>query len=319
MIVAPRIDAAAHQLGERTIDFHRTVAVMAIVNRTPDSFYDKGATFALDAAVEAGVEAFAAGADLLDVGGVKFAPGPPLPIDEEADRVIPFVRELAQHGPVSVDTFHPEVARRAIAAGAAVINDTTGLHDPAMAEVVADSDALLVVAHSVAKPRTRLVGPSYGDIVGEVRAFLDSRVDLALARGVRPEQIIVDPGHDLNKNTLHSLKITRRLGEFADSGYPLLVALSNKDFIGESLNRERTERLSGSLASAVWCATQGARIVRVHNVPETVDAIHMFEAIQGWRTPAYLRHNMPMLGAEMQDIEMQSADIPGDELQEARV
>src|SRR5690606_12071411 len=145
------------------------------------------------------------GADLLDVGGVKFAPGPQLPVEEEAARVVPFVRELAAHGPVSVDTFHPEVARRSIQAGAAVINDTTGLHDPAMADVVADSDALLVVAHSVAKPRTKLVGPRYNDVVGEVLEFLKERVELALSHGVRPEQIIVDPGHDLNKNTLHSL------------------------------------------------------------------------------------------------------------------
>lgn len=298
MIAEPRIDAKLHRLGDTTIDFHRRVAVMAIVNRTPDSFYDRGATFELDAALRAGLQAFDDGADLLDVGGVKFAPGPPLPVEEEADRVVPFVRELAQHGPVSVDTFHPEVARRAIEAGAAVINDTTGLHDPEMASVVADSEALLVIAHSVAKPRTRLVGPMYTDVVAEVLEFLESRVELALARGVRPEQIIVDPGHDLNKNTLHSLEITRRLEEFAGLGYPLLVALSNKDFIGESLHRERSERLSGSLSSAVWCATQGARIVRVHNVPETVDAIHMFEAIQGWREPAYLRHNMPLVGAD---------------------
>lgn len=299
MIVTPRIDAASHRLGPHEFDFHERVAVMAIVNRTPDSFYDKGATFALDAAVQAGMAAFAAGADLLDVGGVKFAPGPPLPIEEESDRIVPFVRELASHGPVSVDTFHPEVARRAIAAGAAVINDTTGVHDPEMANVVADSDALLVIAHSLAAPRTRLVGPSYFDVVAEVREFLDTRVELALSRGVRPEQIIIDPGHDLNKNTLHSLEITRRLEEFADSGFPLLVALSNKDFIGESLGRERHDRLSGSLASAVWCATQGARMVRVHNVPETVDAIHMFEAIQGWRRPRLLRHNQPFLGPEL--------------------
>lgn len=310
MIVTPRIDAATHRLGAREIDFRSRVAVMAIVNRTPDSFYDRGATFALDAAIQAGLTAFEAGADLLDVGGVKFAPGPPLPVDEESARIVPFVRELATHGPVSVDTFHPEVARRAIKAGAAVINDTTGLHDPAMADVVADSDALLVIAHSVAAPRTRLVGPSYLDVVGEVREFLDSRVELALSRGVRPEQIIVDPGHDLNKNTMHSLEITRRLEEFADTGYPLLVALSNKDFIGESLGRERHERLSGSLASAVWCATQGARIVRVHNVPETVDAIHMFEAIQGWRTPQVLRHNQPFLGPELHSDLISEAATP---------
>lgn len=299
MIITPRIDAATHRLGQTDIDFHRRVAVMAIVNRTPDSFYDRGATFQLDAAVAAGATAFEAGADLLDVGGVKFAPGPPLPVEEESERVVPFVRELAAHGPVSVDTFHAEVARRAIAAGAAVINDTTGLHDPEMASVVADSDVLLVIAHSVAKPRTKLVGPLYHDVVAEVQAFLRERIDRALARGVRPEQIIIDPGHDLNKNTLHSLEITRRLEEFTREGYPLLVALSNKDFIGESLNRERHNRLSGSLASAVWCATQGARIVRVHNVPETVDAMRMFEAIQGWREPAYLRHNQPLPGPHL--------------------
>lgn len=299
MIVAPRIHAPFHRLGQNDFNFQERVAVMAIVNRTPDSFYDKGATFELDAAVQAGMNAFEAGADLLDVGGVKFAPGPPLPAEEEAERVVPFIRELAVHGPVSVDTFHPEVARLSIAAGAAVINDTTGLHDPAMADVVADSDALLVVAHSIAKPRTKLVGPLYNDVVGEVLSFLEARVELALSRGVRPEQIIVDPGHDLNKNTLHSLEITRRIEEFTQTGYPLLVALSNKDFIGESLNRERKERLAGSLSSAVWCASQGARIIRVHNVPETVDAIHMFEAIQGWRKPAYLRHNQPIPGPEL--------------------
>lgn len=296
MSQTPRIDAATHRLGREQFDFHSRVAVMAIVNRTPDSFYDKGATFELDAAIQAGLAAFEAGADLLDVGGVKFAPGPQLPVDEEAERVVPFVRELAAHGPVSVDTFHPEVARRAIEAGAAVINDTTGLHSPEMAEVVADSDALVVIAHSLAEPRTPLPGPQYRDVVSEVLEFLDARIELALSRGVRPEQIIVDPGHDLNKNTLHSLEITRRLGEFAQSGYPLLVALSNKDFIGETLDKDRHERLYGSIASAVWCASEGARIVRVHNVAETVDAMHMFEAIQGWRQPSYLRHNMPLTG-----------------------
>lgn len=282
-----------HQLGETAIDFHRRVAVMAIVNRTPDSFYDQGATFSLDRAVAAAAAAFQAGADLVDVGGVKFAPGPALPVEEECERVLPLIREAAQHGPVSVDTFHAKVARRAIAEGASVINDTTGLHDPAMADIVADSDALLVIAHSAAAPRTELPGPTYTDVVAEVSEFLTERIELALSRGVRPEQIVVDPGHDLNKNTLHSLELTQRLAEFTRFGYPLLVALSNKDFIGETLNRAREDRLAGSLASAVWCAAQGARIVRVHNVAETVDAMRMFEAIQGWREPEYLQHNMP--------------------------
>lgn len=296
--VEAAIEHPVRRFGDRNIDLSRRIAVMAVVNRTPDSFYDQGATFALDAAVAAGAAAFEAGADLVDVGGVKFAPGPPLPIDEECERVIPLVRELAQLGAVSVDTFQPEVARRAIAAGAAVINDTTGVHDPAMADVVADSDATLVVAHSRASPRTQLPMPHYDDVVAEVRAFLDERVALAESRGVPRERLIIDPGHDLNKNTRHSLELTRRLGELANSGLPLLVALSNKDFIGESLGRARDERLPGSLAAAVYCALQGARLLRVHNVRESVDAARMVESIWGWRDPVALVHNMRPEGNE---------------------
>lgn len=296
----PVLHVANHVLGTTPIDFRRRLATMAIVNRTPDSFYDNGATFELEAAVAAGARAFGQGADIVDVGGVKFAPGPAVPINVEAERVVPCVREISQIGPVSVDTFHPEVARRALAAGAAVINDTTGLHDPEMASVVADSDALIVIAHSAAAPRENLPGPHYANVVREVLDFLEARIELALHRGVRPEQIIVDPGHDLNKNTLHSLEITRNLGRFAALGYPLLVALSNKDFIGESLGRQKHERLAGSLSSAVFCALQGARILRVHNVTETVDAMRMLEVTLGWRHPAYLRHNMPAPGAEPQ-------------------
>ena len=283
------------RIGPRTFDFDREVAVMAIVNRTPDSFYDRGATFALEAAVEAAHAAIAQGADWIDIGGAKFAPGPPIPVDEEADRVVPVVAALADAGAViSVDTFHPEVARRAIAAGAHVINDTTGIRDPAMAEVVADSDATIVVTHSLAAPRTPYPQPAYGDVVAEVAAFLAERVDRARAYGVPDERIVIDPGHDLNKNTLHSLELTRRLGEIAALGHPLLVALSNKDFIGESLGRrDRSDRVSGSLAAAVYAILRGARIVRVHNVRETVDAVRMVEAIEGWREPVFLEHNMP--------------------------
>lgn len=271
---------------------------MAIVNRTPDSFYDNGATYGLDAAVASGIAAFDAGADLVDVGGVKFAPGPALPVDEEIERVVPVVRELAQRGPVSVDTFQPAVAAAAIAAGAAVINDTTGVHDPAIADVVADSDASLVIAHSLAAPRTQLPQPRYDDVVDQVAAFLRQRVEVAVAHGVPLERIIIDPGHDLNKNTRHSLELTRRLGELTSLGLPLLVALSNKDFVGETLDRPRDERLAGSLAAAVFCATQGARMVRVHNVAETIDALRMVEAVLGWREPAYVLHNTRPEGNE---------------------
>ncbi|GAA5203039.1 dihydropteroate synthase [Microbacterium jejuense] len=273
------------------LDLSRHIAVMAIVNRTPDSFYDRGATFALDAAVAAGVAAVEAGAEIVDVGGVKFAPGPPVRVEDEIARVVPVVRELAPITRVSVDTFHPAVAAAAIEAGAAIINDTTGLHDPAMADVVAAGEAGVVIAHSLAAPRTQHPLPRYDDVIGDIAGFLASRRDLALQRGVPPERIVLDPGHDLNKNTRQTLELTRRLDELVALGSPLLVALSNKDFVGETLDRERGDRLAGSLAAAVYCALHGARIVRAHNVRETVDAMRMVEAILGWRDPVYELHN----------------------------
>ncbi|MFB9310826.1 dihydropteroate synthase [Agromyces hippuratus] len=280
------------RIGPREFDFSREVAVMAIVNRTPDSFYDRGRTEALDAAVAAATLAIEQGADWIDVGGAKFAPGPAIPAEEEIERVVPVVAALAGSGAViSVDTFLPAVARAAISAGAHVVNDTTGIHDPAMAEVVAETGATIVVTHSLAKPRTPYPSPRYGDVVAEVSAFLTERVALAESRGVASDRIIVDPGHDLNKHTLHSLELTRRLGEITSLGYPTLVALSNKDFVGESLGRPREQRIEGSIAAAVYCVMQGARIVRVHNVRETVDAMRMVEAIEGWREPVFLEHN----------------------------
>jgi dihydropteroate synthase len=280
------------RIGPREFDFAREVAVMAIVNRTPDSFYDKGRTDALDAAVAAAHRAIDEGADWIDVGGAKFAPGPAIPVGEEIERVVPVVAALAGSGAViSVDTFHPEVARAAMEAGAHVVNDTTGLHDPVMADVVAETGATIVVTHSLAAPRTPYPSPRYADVVAEVTEFLGERTALAEARGVAHERIIVDPGHDLNKHTLHSLELTRRLGEVTALGYPTLVALSNKDFVGESLGRPREQRVEGSIAAAVYCVLQGARIVRVHNVRETVDAMRMIGAIEGWREPVFLEHN----------------------------
>ena len=265
---------------------------MAIVNRTPDSFHDKGRTFDLEPAIEAVRAAAAAGADWIDIGGVPFAPGPEVPAAEEIDRVLPVVEAARDLAVVSVDTFRPEVARAVIAAGAGVINDTSGLRDPAMADVVAGTDAQLVITHSLAAPRTLWPSPKYDDVTSEVRSFLESRIATALDHGVRPGQIVIDPGHDLNKNTYHSLELTRRLDEIAAIGYPLLVAVSNKDFIGETLDAPQPERLAGTLASVVYCVLHGARIVRVHDVRATVDAVRMTEAILGWREPAYTRHNI---------------------------
>lgn len=265
---------------------------MAIVNRTPDSFHDRGSTFALEKALDAVSAAIDAGADWVDIGGVPFAPGPEVSAAEELDRVLPVVTAAKDRAVVSVDTFRPEVAREVIRAGAGVINDTSGLRDPAMADAVAGTGAQLVITHSLAPPRTPWPRPRYDDVTAEVAAFLRARVDVALSRGVRPEQLIIDPGHDLNKNTYQSLEVTRRLDEIAAVGYPLLAAVSNKDFIGETLDAAQHDRLAGTIATVVYCVLHGARIVRVHDVRAVVDAVRMTEAILGWREPAYTRHNM---------------------------
>ncbi|WP_394162519.1 dihydropteroate synthase [Galactobacter valiniphilus] len=293
-VYLPPLRQAVRTLGEHTIDFSRRIVVMAIINRTPDSFFDAGATFALDQAVGAALAAEAAGAEWVDIGGVPFAPGPPLPWQEEAERVVPVVAGLRSAGGraiVSVDTFDHRVAEAALAAGATVVNDTTGLSDPELAPLVAERGAHLVLTHSLAAPRTVYPRPHYDDVVHEVRAFLEERIERALAAGVPEERLIIDPGHDLNKNTLHSLELTRRLPELAALGLPLLAAVSNKDFIGEVLELPKAQRLAGSLAAATVCAEGGARILRMHHVAESVNAARMIEAIQGWREPAYLLHN----------------------------
>jgi dihydropteroate synthase len=285
-LLGPRV------IGGRPFDFSRQVAVMAIVNRTPDSFHDRGRTFALEKATEAVARAAADGADWIDIGGVPFAPGPEVSAAEELDRVLPVVEAARDRAVVSVDTFRPEVAAAVIKAGAGVVNDTSGLRDPAMADAVAGTDAQLVICHSLAAPRTAYPSPRYGDVTTEVAAFLRERVELALSRGVRPDQIIIDPGHDLNKNTHHSLELCRRLEEITGIGYPTLAALSNKDFIGETLDRPQQERLAGTLATVVFCILRGARIMRVHDVKAASDAIRMTEAMLGWRKPVYTRHNI---------------------------
>jgi dihydropteroate synthase len=284
--------SGARVIGGRTYDFSRRVVVMAIVNRTPDSFHDKGRTFALEKATEAVRAAADDGADWIDIGGVPFAPGPEVSAAEELDRVLPVVEAARGLAVVSVDTFRPEVAAEVIKAGAGVVNDTSGLRDPAMADAVAGTDAQLVICHSLAAPRTEYPSPRYGDVTAEVSAFLREKVDLALSRGVRPDQIIIDPGHDLNKNTHHSLELCRRLEEIAGIGYPMLAALSNKDFIGETLDRPQQDRLAGTLATVVFCILRGARIMRVHDVRAATDAIRMTEAMLGWREPVYTRHNI---------------------------
>ncbi len=267
---------------------------MAIVNRTPDSFFDQGATFALDRAVAHALRAIELGADWVDVGGVPFGRGPAVSVEAEIDRVVPVVEAVLAVRPgavISVDTNRAAVARAAIRAGAAVVNDTSGLADPEMAGVIAEGGAHVVITHSVGPPRQEKPPARFDDVVDEVRAFLQERVGRAEAAGIPRSRIIIDPGHDLDKNTLHSLELTRRLHELGGLGLPLLVAVSNKDFIGETLDRPKHERLAGSLAALTACILAGARIVRVHDVAQSVDAVRMTEAILGLRPPARLEHN----------------------------
>jgi dihydropteroate synthase len=281
-------------IGRRVFDFDRQVAVMAVLNRTPDSFSDKGATWALDKALDHADRALEAGADWLDVGGVKAGPGAEVTEAEELRRVLPALEALRDRtdAVVSVDTFRPGVARRALAAGADAVNDPSGLRDPGLAEAVADAGATLVVMHTGGPPRTRPYRPAYADVVAEVAGFLGDRAAVARAHGVSPERLVIDPGYDFHKNTFHSLELLRRLDELPALGYPILVALSNKDFVGETLDLPVDERVEGSLAAAVVAVTKGARIIRVHQVEATVRAVRMTEAILGWRRPAATRRGL---------------------------
>jgi len=291
----PPLREPVRTIGRRRFDFAHEIVVMGIVNRTPDSFFDQGRTYPLDRAVDAALAAAQAGAGWVDIGGVPFSPETPeVSAADELDRVLPVVTAVAMASDVviSIDTFRPEVADACLAAGAAVVNDTTGLRDPELAAVIAAHRATVVITHSLAAPRQHLRRPQYGDVAAEVRAFLAGRAGYAVSQGIPESRIVLDPGHDLNKNTLHSLTLTRRLTEIADLGLPLLAAVSNKDFVGEATGLARPARTPASLAAATACALAGARILRMHDVAAAVGVARMSEVILGLREPAELRHNM---------------------------
>lgn len=277
------------RLGSRRFDFSSELAVMAIVNRTPDSFFDGGTTYELGAAVDHAAVQLRGGADIVDVGGVKAGPGDAVGSDEELERIMPFVHAFRARfsAPLSVDTYRSEVAAAALDAGADLVNDSSGLTDPAIADVVAaHPGAGLVVTHHGGPRRSRPFRPDYDpDVVTAATRRCAELAREAVRRGVPPEQIIVDPGHDLLKTTAQSLEVTRRIGELGALGFPVLVAMSNKDFIGETLGLELDERADASLAAAVFAVLRGARIVRVHDAVGTVRGLRMIEVLLGWRTP----------------------------------
>ena len=267
--------------------------IMAIVNRTPDSFYDRGATFTDGAAKEAAHRVVSDGADVVDIGGVKAGPGEVVDTAEEIARVVPFIEWLRSTFPdqlISVDTWRAEVAKQACAAGADLINDTWGGVDAELAGVAAEFGAGLVCSHTGgAVPRTRPFRVNYGiserGVVDDVIAEVTAAAERAAALGVRRDGILIDPTHDFGKNTYHGLSLLRHVKELVNTGWPVLMALSNKDFVGETLGVGLTERLEGTLAATAIAAAEGAAIFRVHEVGPTRRVLEMVASIKGARQP----------------------------------
>lgn len=260
--------------------------VLGIVNRTPDSFYD-GGRMGLDASVRHAVTLVEEGADMLDLGGVRAGPGPHVGEAEERERLLPLVEALRPEVdvPLSVETHRASVAAAAIEAGATIVNDVTALSDPDLAPLVAQTDSKLVVMHHGGQIRGRPRNPRYDDVVEAVSADLLATADRALAAGVGHDRIVVDAGLDFGKNTWHSLELVRRTRDLADLGYPLLVAPSRKDVVGETLGLPPDERLEGTLALVALSVAGGASIVRVHDVRASVRTVRMTEAVLGHRPP----------------------------------
>ena len=248
-------------------------AVMAIVNRTPDSFYDRGASFADDAALETVTRAVDEGADIIDIGGVKAGPGDEVSETEELRRTAAFVGAVRSRFPdivISVDTWRSSVAVVLAGEGADVINDTWGGVDPALASVAASTGLGLVCAHAGGQtPRTRPHRVQYDDVVGSVVSTVLGLARRALSEGVRADGIVIDPAHDFGKSSRHSMEVSRRLSALTETGWPVLVALSRKDFLGEALDLPPSERLEATLAMTTLAAVAGARIFRAHDVLAT--------------------------------------------------
>lgn len=260
-------------LGDRSYDLTTRSLVMGIVNRTPDSFYDKGRYFDIDASLRLAEQLVADGADLIDVGGVKAGPGTEVTGEEELDRVLPAIEALHDRidVPLSIDTWRAEVARQAYEAGAVVGNDISGFADPQYLDVAAKADATVVATHIRLAPRVRDPEPHYpnDDVVTAVAEFLVDRARRAEAAGILPSRIVLDAGLDLGKTWEQSVELLRASDRLAGLGYPLLLSASNKPFLGRLLELEIDERNEASLAAAALGVTLGCRIVRAHDVRGT--------------------------------------------------
>lgn len=263
--------------------------LMGIVNASPESFSDGGSVGSLDDQVRRGVELRDAGASIVDVGGESgVTDRAPVGDDEEIDRVVPLIERLSTEGiTVSVDTWKPAVARAAVAAGATMVNDVSGLAEPAIAEVCAEAGAALVITHTAAPPKEKAF-PGYGDVGEEVVEFLRGRIDLAAARGV--ERIVLDPGPDLAKTPAETVAALRALPRVVALGREVLLAVSRKDFVGAITGRAPRDRLAGTLAAIGVGLDAGASIVRVHDVVAAADYLAVRAALRGEReVPPELR------------------------------
>ncbi len=271
-------------------------AVMAIVNRTPDSFYDAGATYAEGAALEAVHRAVAQGADIVDIGGVKAGVGRDVDVTEETQRVVPFiarVRDLFPDLVISVDTWRSPVAVAACEVGADLINDTWAGADPGLAEVAARFGAGIVCSHTGgAAPRPNPHRVAYLDVVAAVIAETTAAAARMVAAGVPADGVLIDPTHDFGKNTWHGLELVHRTSELVATGWPVLMALSNKDFVGETLDLPVDQRLEGTLAATAIAAWQGAAVFRAHQVRETRRVVEMAAAVRGTRAPLAARRGL---------------------------
>lgn len=261
-------------------------AIMAVVNRTPDSFYDRGRTYGFEAALKAVDRAVEDGADIVDIGGVKAGPGDEVDPAEEIRRVAGLVAAVRDRHPtliISVDTWRAEVGEVVAEAGADLLNDTWGGVDPGLAAVAARHGIGLVCAHAGGVvPRTRPHRIAYDDVVADVIGHTVGLAERAVAAGVARESVLIDPAHDFGKNTRHSLEISRRLGEMVGTGWPVLVAVSNKDFVGETLGGLPVdERHAGTIATLAVSAWQGARVFRVHDAASARDALAVVSGLRG--------------------------------------
>jgi dihydropteroate synthase len=266
--------------------------VMGIVNLTPDSFSGDGLGSDAQRAVEHARRQIAAGADLIDLGAESSRPGAaPASPDEEMERLLPVLEALADCPvPISVDTYRPEVMRAALARGASMINDICALRRPGALEAVVASDCALCLMHMRGEPQTMQHHPEYGDVVPEVRAFLTERVTAAKMAGIGHDRLVLDPGFGFGKTLEHDLTLLSRLEETACDGLPILAGMSRKSMLGALTGQPVGQRLAASIAAALIAAERGARLLRVHDVAETRDALNVWQAVhQGPEESASLR------------------------------